>query len=100
MSAGSSSDKRRRPAISRALPYAGALFALVAGCERQDRIVGSNRDPTADASGASVADAMNAGRAAPLISTDFAADEGLWDRQRLVPGATVGFGVADPLARD
>jgi hypothetical protein len=100
MFAGSSSGERRRSAISRALPYAGPLFAVLTGCEHQDRIVGSNRAPTVDASGPAVADAASGARAAPLISTDFAADEGLWDRQRLIPGSTVSFGVQDPLARD
>ena len=70
--------------------------ALVA-CAPQDRVVGSVREAGADSAGAR----GDAGALPPLlISADFATDDGIWDRQRLVPGSAVDFGVADPLARD
>ncbi len=69
----------------------------LAACAPQDRVVGSVSEAGSDASGVHT----DAGAQEQLlISTDFATDDGIWDRQRLVPGAAVDFGVADPLARD
>jgi hypothetical protein len=77
--------------------FACLLALFVAGCAPQDRVVGSNRligsqDATTP---------LDARETGPLVlSTDFATDEGLWDRQRVVPGSTITFGGADALARD
>jgi hypothetical protein len=60
--------------------------------------VGSNR--TALDAGREPPARIDGSPGALLIATDFAADEGLWDRQRLIPGATVTFGALDPAARD
>ena len=62
--------------------------------------MGSNRTADALEAGSAPPARIDGGRGTLLISTDFAADEGLWDRQRLVPGATVTFGAADPAAHE
>jgi hypothetical protein len=99
MSVGSNRG-RRQSERARALPYPVAALLLLSACEHQDRVVGSNRTAAALDSGQVAPDATQGGAGTPLIATDFAADEGLWDRQRLVPGAAVTFGAPDPLSRD
>jgi hypothetical protein len=47
-----------------------------------------------------VPSAVEASVRSPSIFTQFAADEGLWDRSRPLDGASITFGVSDPAAED
>ena len=68
---------------------AGLLLLVAAACTPQNAVVGGIPSP----------DASTDGRVLGW-STQFAAEEGLWEQTAPLPGATIGFGVASGAASD
>jgi hypothetical protein len=81
------------------LPCCLAALAAVAGCEPRNAVVGRDGQDGGTGGSESSVDGEAPGKP-PSIFTQFETDEGLWDRQQAVPGATISFGVSDPAAED
>ena len=77
------------------LAHAGLLLLVMAGCSPQNAVVGAFPSPDASSQDASGPDGRVLG-----WSTQFVAEEGLWQQTDPLPGAPIGFGAPNAAASD